>query len=152
MTLREYILTGPRAAEFAPLVAAGNHAGVLALLRQPTEPGHVPPRHVAAVLMQTGVMGAVGWAWKHGEFPGGAPVPAPIAGLIATIFFALEHPTYSFELPPADLAAGADAMAAIGVTGEVKAMLLAGELKRSWPLAHLGREVTLDDVSDALKE
>lgn len=119
--------TGPLAAQFKPLLAAGDDVASEQLINQKDRPGFIHSRHVVASLLgdTTGFGANLIWAWRHGEFLDGSVVPPLARVLLARLFFWSEFPEYSFRIPPADIVAGCVALSAPNV---VKDAILAGEV------------------------
>lgn len=128
--LRAEILSGPLASELAPLWAAGDDAGVAAVLMRPDFAGYVPPVPLSKYLDTSGLRAALDLIRDHLLLPPADPSQAPTVaapfGLYALASRLLSSVAQGFRPSVADVSAGADALVSVGVmTARQKADVLA---------------------------
>lgn len=145
--LRAEILSGPLAAELAPLVAAADDAAVAALLNAPTGRGPVPIAELSAYCVRAGIVGACEAAAWHPD------TPLPVKGLCFTVLSLVRD---DYRLTTADVddpafGGACDALTAAGLmtAGQKAGLLALGAGRRSRADAAVGGPVSVYDVGCA---
>jgi hypothetical protein len=156
MTLQNEITTDPHSIGYAPLVAAGNHAGIHELINRPEASRMLPrSRFVTgrAVLAELGVTGAV--VLEKLSVFGATPQQVEAEGLRLAIKWAMKfadqegegldigHPTTRQLL---------QTCAAVGVLTEPEAtaLMALAVFPTSRAVELFGREVSVTEISEAL--
>lgn len=154
--LLDEIQSGPLAATLAPLVQAGDDAGVAKALMDPQFDGYILPVPLLKLLTEAGTVALLDLIREHGLLPSANPslppsTPAP-TGLMVLAYRLTRVFDHGLRMSKADAVAGCDVLVASQLmTTDVRDAVLALEVKigRAQVLWYYDAVVTGNDVARA---